>query len=126
MITAYYLFTGDDGHSHVKTGTIVDNEALPVDSILFEETPSHSSLDWHNAPVTQYVITLSGVLEFVTHGRETFTIHPGDILVATDTTGSGHRWRLINDQPWKRLYVTFKAGSKINFRIDEAKPGESA
>ncbi|MBV8834591.1 MAG: hypothetical protein JO217_15415 [Acidobacteriaceae bacterium] len=126
MITAYYLFTGDDGHSHVKTGTIVDNEALPVDSILFEETPSHSSLDWHNAPVTQYVITLSGVLEFVTHGGETFTIHPGDILVATDTTGSGHRWRLINDQPWKRLYVTFKAGSKINFRIDEAKPGESA
>jgi len=116
MITAYSLQTGQDGHSHVTLGSIVDNEVLAVESILFEETPPHSSLDWHNAPTTQYVITLSGVLEFVTHGGETFTIKPGDILVAMDTTGSGHRWRLIDDQPWKRLYVAFKEGAKINFR----------
>src|SRR5690348_16913124 len=89
MITAYSLQTGQDGHSHVTLGSVVDNEVLAAESILFEETPPHSSLDWHNAPTTQYVITLSGVLEFVTHGGETFTIKPGDILVAMDTTGSG-------------------------------------
>ena len=118
MIKAYSLHTGQDGHSHVSSGSIADNEALAAESILFEETPPHASLDWHNAPTTQYVITLSGVLEFVTHGGENFMIHPGEILVATDTTGSGHKWRLIDDQPWKRLYVAFKEGTKVNFRPD--------
>jgi quercetin dioxygenase-like cupin family protein len=116
MIKAYSLQTGEDGHSHVTIGSIVDNEVVAAESVLFEETPANSSLDWHNAPTTQYVITLSGVLEFVAHGGETFTIKPGDILVAKDTTGSGHKWRLIDDQPWKRLYVAFKEGTKINFR----------
>ena len=115
MIQAFSLHTGPDGHSHVTSGSMVDNEVLAAESILFEETPAHSSLDWHNAPTTQYVITLSGTLEFVTHGGETFIIHPGEILVAMDTTGSGHKWRLIDDKPWKRLYVAFKAGTKVNF-----------
>ncbi len=114
------MHTGPDGHSHVIRGSIVDSEVLPAESILFQETPAHSSLDWHNAPTTQYVITLSGVLEFVTYTGETFTINPGEVLVAMDTTGSGHKWRLLNDQPWTRLYVAFKDGTKINFRADDA------
>jgi hypothetical protein len=24
------------------------------------------------------------------------------------TTGTGHRWRLIDDQPWRRLYVELR------------------
>jgi hypothetical protein len=33
-------------------------------------------------------------------------VEPGDILLAEDTSGGGHRWRLIGDQPWRRVYVT--------------------
>jgi quercetin dioxygenase-like cupin family protein len=122
MITAYYLYTGDDGHSHVIRGSIANNkEAIEAESVMFEETPPRSSLNWHNAPTTQYVITLAGVLEFTTHSGETFTINPGDILIALDTTGSGHKWRLVNDQPWKRAYVAFKKGTEPNFRAEEAK-----
>ena len=29
---------------------------------------------------------------------------PADLLFALDTTDSGHKWRLIDDQPWKRAY----------------------
>lgn len=119
MIRAYHLYTGQDGHSHVIPGSIVDNDVTAQESILFEESAPHASLDWHRAPTTQYVITLSGTLEFVTHGGEKFTIHPGDILVAMDTTGSGHKWRLIDDQPWRRAYVAFKEGTKILFRPEE-------
>jgi quercetin dioxygenase-like cupin family protein len=119
MIKAYYLYTGPDGHSHVTPGSIVNNETIPAESILYEETPPHSHLDWHNAPTTQYVITLAGVLEFTTRTDETFTINPGDILIAEDTTGSGHKWRLTNDQPWKRAYVAFKKDTKVNFRADD-------
>ena len=59
-----------------------------------------SALDWHTAPHVQYVITLSGTLEFTTRDGETFVLRPGEVLLAADTTGTGHRWRLIDDQPW--------------------------
>ena len=61
----------------------------------------------------------AGVLEFTTLGDETFTIHPGDVLLAVDHTGSGHKWRLINDEPWKRAYVVFKEGADTHFITDQ-------
>ncbi len=118
MIRAYRLHTGPDGHSHVAVGSVAPHDLAGVESIRFEESPPHSSLDWHPAPTTQYVIVLAGVLEFVTRGGESFTIRPGEVLVALDTTGTGHAWRLIDDQPWKRAYVAFREGTEPGFRPD--------
>jgi glycerophosphoryl diester phosphodiesterase len=58
------------------------------------------------------------VLEFVTKDGETFVVHPGDVLLAVDYTGSGHKWRLINEEPWKRAYVAFKKGADTHFVAD--------
>jgi len=118
MIRAYHPYTGPDGNSHVTRGSIAGGELIEAESIHFKETPAHSSFDWHNDPTPQYVITLAGVLEFTTLGGETFTIHPGDVLLAVDHTGSGHKWRLINDEPWKRAYVIFKKGADTHFIPD--------
>jgi quercetin dioxygenase-like cupin family protein len=115
MIKAYKLYTGEDGHSHVEVGTIEENLLHPVGSIRFKETPPHTMYEWHTAPVHQYVITISGTLEFTTYTGETFILQPGEILIALDTTGSGHRWRLIDDAPWRRVYVTIRDQSEINF-----------
>jgi quercetin dioxygenase-like cupin family protein len=101
-------------------GSLIDHEVTAAESVMWAESPPHASLDWHNAPTTQYVITLSGELEFVTQAGESFTIHPGDVLVAMDTTGTGHKWRLVNDAPWNRAYVVFDEKTKINFHPDEA------
>ena len=120
MIQAYRLYTGTDGHSHVVRGSVNDNHLVQAESILFKETPAHASYDWHNDPIPQYVITLAGVLEFTTVGGETFTIRPGDVLIAIDDTGSGHKWRLINDEPWKRAYVVFTPGADTQFIPDLA------
>jgi quercetin dioxygenase-like cupin family protein len=120
MIKAYHLYTGPDGNSHVTYGSVSGNELVASESILFKETAAHSSFDWHNDPIPQYVITLSGVLEFMTKGGETFTVHPGEILIATDHTGTGHKWRLVNDEPWKRAYVVFKQGVDTRFVPDRA------
>ena len=116
MIKAYHLYTGADGNSHVTYGSVNGNELVASESILFKETPAHSSFDWHNDPEPQYVITLSGTLEFTTRDGETFVVRPGDVLVATDHVGSGHKWRLIDDQPWRRAYVVLKPGARDSFK----------
>jgi quercetin dioxygenase-like cupin family protein len=114
-IRLVHLFTGADGESHFQDGAVGltptdpgsgHSIAEPVQTASFEETAAGSSLSWHNAPARQYVVTLSGTLEFETRVGERCTIRPGDVLLADDTTGGGHRWRLVDDQPWRRVYVT--------------------
>ena len=99
MIRAYRLYTGPDGSSHVIPGSVNGGKLVDAQSIHFKETPPHSTFDWHNDPIPQYVITLSGVLEFTTVGGEAFTLHPGDVLLAEDHTGSGHKWRRASHFP---------------------------
>ncbi|CAN5535091.1 hypothetical protein BH09VER1_BH09VER1_23510 [soil metagenome] len=120
MIKAYKLYTGDDGNSHVIAGQISPKVLVQAESIEFKESEVHASFDWHNDPTPQYVLTLSGILEFTTRTGETFTIHPGDVLLAIDHTGTGHKWRLLNDDPWKRAYVIFKEGADTHFVPDHA------
>ena len=115
MLHAFKLTTGPDNASHVQEGTVAENDRTDVVAIHFKETPAHSSFDWHEAPEPQYVITLSGTLEFTTRDGETFILRPGDVLVATDDVGSGHKWRLIDDQPWRRAYVVLKPGARDSF-----------
>lgn len=111
MIKAYKLYTGEDGNSHVMRGVVMEHAPTDVVRAHFQETPPHGRYDWHTAPEEQYVITLSGTLEFTTRGGESFVLRPGDVLIAKDTTGTAHSWRLIDDQPWRRLYVVFKSGA---------------
>jgi quercetin dioxygenase-like cupin family protein len=74
-----------------------------------------SVYDWHTAPTTQYVICLTGTLEFEMYSGKTFTLHPGEVLIALDTTGSGHAWKIVGNDPWKRAYVTFHKETEPNF-----------
>ncbi|HET9030052.1 MAG TPA: cupin domain-containing protein [Candidatus Aquilonibacter sp.] len=110
MIHAFRLFTGPDNASHVEEGVLHEDPAA-VTTMHVKETPAHSAFDWHNDPEPQYVITLSGTLEFTTRDGEQFTLRPGDVLIAQDHVGTGHKWRLIDDQPWRRAYVALAAGS---------------
>ena len=110
MLHAFKLYTGPDKASHVLEGAITESERTEVVAIHFKESAPHSSFEWHTAPEAQYVITLSGTLEFTTPDGEKFVLRPGDVLVATDEIGSGHRWRLIDDQPWRRAYVVLRSG----------------
>jgi quercetin dioxygenase-like cupin family protein len=115
MMRAFKLYTGSDNASHVLEGTINEQDRTDVIAIHFKETPAHSSYDWHPDPEPQFVITLSGTLEFATPDGETFVLQPGDVLLAVDHVGKGHKWRLIDDQPWRRAYVVLKPGAKDSF-----------
>lgn len=125
MIRCVRMWTGEDGNSLFEEGCIelVDgmrgdaaSSAIPAVELSFQETRSGGSYEWHQDPVPRFVITLSGTLEFETKSGATFTIRPGDILLAQDNSGSGHKWRLIGDDPWRRAYVVYREGAGLRFK----------
>lgn len=118
------LWTDAEGISRFEEGSIALNDGSPVNllsgkfstkSISFAETQSGQSLDWHNAPAKQFVITLRGTLNFWNKLNEHFVITPGDILLAEDITGEGHSWELIGDDPWRRAYVILETDGDLAF-----------
>jgi len=125
MIRCVRLWTGEDGNSHFEEGTIdlshgergdIKSDEVSAASLSFQETGTGGSYEWHQDPIPRFVLTLSGTLEFETRGGERFTIRPGDILLAEDNSGTGHRWRLIGDEPWRRAYVVFQTGAALPFK----------
>ena len=125
MIRCVRIWTGSDGNSLFEEGTIdlghgergdILSDKATVTSISFRETQAGGTYAPHDAPTRQFVITLSGALEFKTMTNQTFIINPGDILLAEDTTGSGHSWRLTDQNPWRRAYVILADGAKIPFK----------
>jgi quercetin dioxygenase-like cupin family protein len=118
------MWTGEDGNSLFEEGWIdlgdgmrgdSVGKAVPAIELSFQETRSGGSYEWHQDPVPRFVITLSGTLEFETKSGATFTIRPGDILLAQDNSGSGHTWRLIGEEPWRRAYVVYHEGAALGF-----------
>ena len=126
MIRCIRMWTGEDGNSLFEEGSLElikvanaegDSQTpnIAASALSFRETVSGGSFDWHKDPVPRYVITLTGTLEFETKDGSTFIIKPGDILLAQDNTGTGHKWRLIGDEPWRRAYVMYQEGTDLCF-----------
>jgi quercetin dioxygenase-like cupin family protein len=125
MIQCIRLWTGNDAQSHFEEGSIelgfgrngdLLTGKIPTASVSFEETARGGTLDWHTAPVRQLVITLSGVLDFETRSQQHFILKPGVILLAEDTAGGGHAWRLTDAEPWRRVYVVLAPGANVPFK----------
>ena len=119
MIRRVRLFAGADGQSQVEERSVVmapagSTSALSrktaATAIDFAETAAGARLDWHDDPHRRYVVTLAGRVVFETRLGQTFTIGPGDLLLAEGETGGGHRWRLLGEQPWRRVYVDIPRG----------------
>ena len=82
------------------------------------ETASGGALAWHTAPVRQLVVTLTR--DPAIHHPRRRGVHPGpgDVLLAEDTTGSGHQWKLVGDDPWRRIYIVLAEGADVPFIAD--------
>lgn len=133
MIRCVRIWTGADGDSHFEEGIIdlqggdrgdILSHTVTVAALSFQETRSGGSFAWHKDPIPRFVITLSGTLQFETRGRETFVIRPGDILLAEDNTGTGHRWKLVGEEPWRRAYVVLQPGVELPFKALPATAAE--
>jgi hypothetical protein len=125
MIRCVRIWTGSDGQSAFEEGHIdIDrwnrgdglSANVAATSVSFRETPAGGKFAWHDAPARQFVITLSGSLDFETRTGQHFTINPGDILLAEDTTGGGHSWKLMDERPWQRAYVILGPETEVAFK----------
>ena len=124
MIRCVRLYGEADGNTHFEEGFIdlphtergdVLSDIFSVKSISFRETKAGGQFEWHDAPTRQFVITLSGKLEFEMKSGDKVMINPGDILLAEDTVGTGHRWQIVDHNPWRRAYVILQDGVAPSF-----------
>ena len=109
------IYSGEDGESHFedveiplrKVGEIGRiSEPLGATGIVFRETDGDYDFDFHCAPRRQYVINLDAPVEIETGVGSTRRIGAGEILLAEDTSGRGHRSRAVDGQPRRCVFVT--------------------
>jgi hypothetical protein len=109
------IFTGPDGESHFEDVEIplanasaagLLSELGRASGIVFRETGLDYDYDWHNAPRRQYVISLSGGVEIEIGDGSKRRLGPGEVLLAEDTTGRGHRSRALGTEPRRSILVT--------------------
>ncbi len=109
------VYTGPDDESHFEDLDIpledlgaIGSLSKPMDatSILFRETGAGYDLGFHNAPRRQFVIMLSGGrVELKVASGEKRVLGPGDVLLAEDTTGHGHKSRALDPESRISIFV---------------------
>jgi hypothetical protein len=109
------LYTGADNKSHfedlqisLKDGGKVGfvSELTKATGVVFRETSGDYDYDFHTAPRRQYVVNLEGEVEIEVGDGTRRILRAGDILLAEDTTGQGHKSRAVAGKPRKSLFIT--------------------
>ncbi|MEE9253970.1 MAG: hypothetical protein V3U43_03485 [Pseudomonadales bacterium] len=108
------VYTGDDGESHFEDVEIALgdpgrggrlSEMVSAHGVIFRETGPDYDLDFHRAPRRQYVVNLSGSVELTVGSGESRVLGPGEILLAEDTTGRGHKSRAVGTELRRCLFI---------------------
>lgn len=114
-MTITRLYTGTDNESHFEdieidlknAGDIgALSEKVNATGIIFRRTGPEYNYDWHNAPQRQYIMMLDGAVDVEVGDGTVRRFSTGDILLAEDVTGRGHKSRAVNKQPRTSVFVT--------------------
>ena len=82
------------------------SETNKASGIIFREVKPTYDYHFHNAPQRQYIVLLDGGIEIETSLGEKRIFKTGEILLAEDTTGKGHRSKNIENKKRKSLFIT--------------------
>ncbi|QDP84386.1 hypothetical protein FNJ88_02000 [Chryseobacterium sp. SNU WT5] len=105
-IRAIRLMRDAKGESYFDKGTICTNVKINSKEFWFANEIDTWQLGTHTAPRKQIVVTLSGKLKFKTSDEKSFVLEPGIILLAEDTEGEGHVWKMsAGYENWQRIYI---------------------
>ena len=111
------LYSDENGESYFQDfeielkdageiGMLSDN--FPVKDIIFRETDGNYDFDFHNAPQRQFIILLDGIIEIKTSLGDTRKFKAGEILLAEDTSGKGHKTRSIDGKLRRSIFITLR------------------
>jgi quercetin dioxygenase-like cupin family protein len=120
MASALRIWAGGDGESHLEDVELAFEESnfLPsapgmlltpqdkASGYFIARVPAGLELDWHAAPVRELAVYLTGQGEIEASDGSTRPLEPGTILLVEDTTGKGHKTRVIGTQEVLVVIVT--------------------
>ena len=105
------IYSDENGCSHFETNHIdlestdyappapsLDTSKLkPASNSVFLNLPIGWYGEWHPTPVVQWLILMSGELEFETGDGERLNRRAGDVVLLADTSGKGHQTRVLGN-----------------------------
>jgi hypothetical protein len=111
------LYTGKDNESHFDEIEIQLESRGPlgfftnptsVKAFFFREVPPDYQYTWHNVVCREYVVTLEGKAEIEVSSGDKRLFGKGDVLLAEDVSGYGHKTRVIGKKPWRQVFITLE------------------
>lgn len=78
----------------------------PAKSFFIRELPPVWDYAWHNVVCREYVIMIDGEIEIEVGSGEKRVFCKGDVLLAEDLTGEGHRTRVLGKKGCLQVFVT--------------------
>ena len=108
-----YLYSGEDGQSHfadcevATVQSVLGATSVPLPALevsLRDTAGGPTSVDFRPAPRRQLVILLRGQVEYFCGDGSRRLLGSGDILVADDTRGQGHRAEVV-ESPRLQVFV---------------------
>jgi quercetin dioxygenase-like cupin family protein len=115
---AIRLLNDDEGNSYFEKGTLPEYHRIEAEYFNIQTNIEPYQQQQHTAPRYQFVVTLKGKLEFTTSDGNAFIIEPGIILIAKDTEGKGHSWKIIEGENWERIYIVPNQDALDHFIAD--------
>jgi len=97
------LYTGADGETHLEELELAAHPELSTlhaaTGVIFRRHEAGHEMDFHVAPRRQYIINVSGDVEYVLGDGSIHRFGPGHVTLAEDLTGRGHVTRVPGPEP---------------------------
>jgi hypothetical protein len=108
------LYSDSDGRSRVQKNLEIEmmardfvppappigvSEFKPASTYAFLLLPAGFIGDWHPSPKRQWVLYLQGEMEYEAGDGTKWRVGPGSYMLTEDTTGQGHRSRVVGSTP---------------------------
>ena len=116
------VYTGEDGESHFEDIEVQwDSESsmgqlsrlIRGSGVIFRHVEKSYDLDFHVAPRRQFVVNLIGSVDISVGDGTTRRIGSGEILLAEDTTGQGHKSQAVDGGDRTCLFIPVDLDEEI-------------
>lgn len=81
------------------------SEDINVKKLQFRKVSADYDYDFHHAPQRQYIVLLDGGVEIETSLGETRQFQTGEVLLAEDISGKGHKTRNLEKKERTSIFI---------------------